>query len=125
MTVEIAFATLMVPIFKLGSVRRIESVCVFVPNTTRYFVTVFLSKNLLFLRKEWKDLLKEFSIDGSCTSRSSAGSKELRRVMSEVWARNAVSKVREGLGCLSFSSLAVVKSGGDSLFEGLESFHSG
>ena len=84
MTVEVAFATLVIPIFRPGSMRRIEAVRVFVPNATRYVKGIFVSKNLLFFGEERKNLPKELSGNNRGFIKSRAGSKELGRVMSKV-----------------------------------------
>jgi len=84
MTVEVAFATLMIPIFRPGSMRRIEAVCVFIPNATRYVKGIFVSKNLLFCGEERKNLPKELSSNNRGFTRSCTGSKDLGCVMSKV-----------------------------------------
>ena len=122
--IKVAFATLVIMIFGLGSVCGVKSLCVFIPNTSRNLEAILSSKDLLFFREKGKDFSKELSVNGSCICRSSSGLKELGCIILEVQARNAILKIDEGSGSLSFGSLAVVKGSVNSLFEGVKGVHS-
>ena len=122
--IKVAFATLTVAIYCLGLVCSFESICVFIPNTTRYVKGTFIAKDLLLIGEERKNLSKELLGNGCSFTWSRAGLKELGHVMLKTWARNAISKVDKSSGSLVFGSLAVVKGGGNSLFEGLKGVHS-
>src|SRR6266704_275198 len=70
------FSTLMVMIYWSRPMCSIKPICVFIPNAVRNLRIVLLSKDLLFLREERKNLLKEHLVDSSKICGSSTGSKE-------------------------------------------------